>query len=134
MYIVIVGAGKIAQELTAICLKNNCRVAVVEKESEEAEKMIKKFNQISVFNADIAQKGILDEIDAEKADVLIATTNDDSVNLMTMYLGKQWKIDCLIAMLNNDEHQEMFNQLGVRILTNPQEIIANKLFSFIEQD
>ena len=51
---------------------------------------------------------------------------------MAMVLGKHHQVENLIAMLQDDEHRTMFEKLGVQVLSNPEKLIAQKLYSFVD--
>lgn len=130
MYLIIIGAGAVTKQLIAIAKDKGDRVAVIEKETERARDIMQKFD-VQVFHGDISQANILQEAEAHNADAIIATTRDDSVNLMAMVLGKQYQVPNLITLLQEQEHQEMFEKLGITVLSDPEKLIAQKLHSFI---
>ena len=133
MYLIIVGAGAVTKQLVAIAQKQGHEIAIIEEEAERARKIMQEFD-VSIFQANIAQGGILDEADVDRADAIIATTNDDSINLMAMILGKQHQVKNLVTLLQEAQHQAMFEKLGVRVLSDPEKLIAQQLFSFIDSD
>lgn len=132
MYIIIVGAGAVGSSLVKLALENNHTVVVIESQEERAQSVLQKYD-VKVFHAKIAQGGILDEADADNADAIVATTGDDSANLMAMFLGKERGIKTLISMINDPEHQGMFERLGVQVLVDPEVIIAKHLYNFLDQ-
>lgn len=132
MYLIVVGAGPEGSSLVELALKDGHKVAIIEKDRERAQAVLQKYD-VQVFHANIAQGGILDEAEADKADALIATTGDDSANLMTMVLGKERHIKTLISMVNDSEHQAMFERLGVQVLLHPEVIIAKHLYKLCNQ-
>ena len=132
MYLIVVGAGATAGSLVSIAIKQGCRVTVIEKDEKKAQAILKK-HDIQVLQVDIAQGGILDEANANRADALVAITNDDSTNLMAVFLGKEHGIKNLVSMVNNSQHQAMFESLGARVVVDPEVIIAQQIFSFIDQ-
>ncbi len=117
--------------MVSIITEQGHKVAVIEKKAERARAIMQEFD-IQVFHADIAQANILEEADIKHADAIIATTKDDSVNLMAMVLGKQHQVEHLITLLQVAEHQAMFEKLGVQVLSDPEKLVAQKLFSFID--
>lgn len=133
MYLIIIGAGDVTKQLIATAKEQGHKVAVIEKEAERARKIMQEFD-ISIFHADIAQGKILEEANVEKADAIIATTRDDSVNLMAMVLGKQYGVKHLITLLQEKDNQGMFEKLGITVLSDPEKLIAQKLYSFIEEE
>ena len=131
MYLIIVGAGLVSQQLVAIATEQGHKVAVIEKQEKRAREIMQQFD-VQVFHADISQANILEEAGAKNADGIIATTKDDTVNLMAMVLGKQYQVKHLITLLQEAEHQSMFEKLGIQVLSDPERLIAQKLFSFID--
>ncbi|ACK72491.1 TrkA-N domain protein [Gloeothece citriformis PCC 7424] len=132
MYLIIVGAGIVAQHLISLALDQGYRVGVIEKNQDLAQSILKKYD-VDVFQGNIAEGGILDEAEADKANAIIATTEDDSVNLMAMLLGKEKGIKTLIAVIQENQHQKMFEHLGVQVIANPEKIIAQRLLSLVQQ-
>ncbi|MEO0836885.1 MAG: NAD-binding protein [Cyanobacteria bacterium J06642_3] len=133
MYLIIVGASAVGKQLVSIIKEQGHKVAVIEKQEQRAREIMQQFD-VQVFHADIAQKNILEEANVAKADGIIATTKDDAVNLMTMVLGKHYQVENLISLLQEAEHQTMFEKLGVKVLSNPEKIVAQKLFSLVDSD
>ena len=131
MYLIIIGAGAVTKQLIAIAKTQKHQVAVIEKDRERAREVMQEFD-VRIFNADIAQGKVLEEAGVERADAIIATTRDDSVNLMAMVLGKQYQVKNLITLLQEADHQAMFEKLGVRVLSDPEKLIAHELYSFID--
>jgi len=130
MYLIIVGAGSVSKQLVAVITEQGHKVAVIEKHEQRAREIMQEFD-VRVFHADIARANILEEAEIKRADGIIATTKDDSVNLMAMVLGKEHQVKHLVTLLQEAKHQAMFEKLGVRVLSNPEKLVAQKLFSFV---
>ncbi|MBZ8181739.1 MAG: NAD-binding protein [Oscillatoria sp. PMC 1051.18] len=134
MYFIIVGGGAEGASLASLALELGHQVAMIESNSEQAQTLLQKFDNVKVFNADIAESGILEEVDIERADALFATTDDDSANLMAVFLAKEKKVKNIVTMLNNKGHQQMFERLGAKVLVNPETIIAQRLLDFLDRE
>jgi trk system potassium uptake protein TrkA len=126
MYIIVVGASPEGESFIDLALDKGHRVALIEPNEERARAVLQK-HDIGVFHADIAMGGILDEAQANQAEAILAVTADDSTNLMAMVLGQQYQIKSLISMVNEAQHQAMFERLGVKVLVNPETIVAKHL-------
>ncbi len=133
MYVIVVGGGLVARSLISQAIEDGHAVAVIEEDEERARVMLKQHDQVQVFQASIAQGGILEEAGGKKADVLFATTEDDSANLMAMVLGKEYGIKHLVTMLSDRKHKDMFEKLGFQVLVDPEKLIAQRLFSFVDK-
>ena len=131
MYLIIVGAGAVSKQLISVAQEQGHKVAIIEKNADRARDIMREFN-LQVFHADIAQGKILEEAGIDRADAIIATTKDDSVNLMAMVLAKEYGVKNLITLLQENEHRAMFEKLGIQVLSDPEKLIAQKLYSFID--
>ena len=130
MYLIVVGAGPEGSSLIDLALKDGHEVALIETNEERARKVVQNYN-VNVFQADIAEGGILEEAQANRADGIIATTRDDTANLMAMFLGKEHGIKSLVSLVNEPQHQKLFQRLGVRIFTDPEVVIAKHLYHLV---
>ncbi len=131
MYLIIVGAGAVTKQLIATAQEQGHKIAVIEKQTDRAREIMQEFD-VQVFHADIAEGGVLDEADVDHADAIIATTRDDSVNLMAMILGKNHNVKNLITLLQEKKHCTVFENLGFQVLSDPERLIAQKLYSFVD--
>jgi len=132
MFIVIIGAGGIGKELTKLVVnegKNN--VIVIDKNQERCEEIARKFDAIAI-NADATQEETLDESEIKKADVLVATTGDDAVNLMVVSLAKNKGVKHLVSVVNQEESKPMFIEKNVKMVKNPYVVMAESLYKSIK--
>lgn len=132
MYVLVIGATPEGASLIDILIERGHQVALIEANEERARQVLKQ-HDVDVFQASISDGNILDEARAGAADVIVAATEDDSANLMAMFLGKEYGIEALISVINEPKHQPMFERLGVIVLANPASIIARQLYRLIEK-
>ena len=130
MYYIIVGAGHVGSNLAQIALEDGHEVALVERDDERANAANERFDAL-VIHADIAQSGILAEAGVKRADCLVATTGDDSANLMAMFLGNEHEIATLISIVNDNGHKPLFERLGVKVFFDPDLLVAQQLYRMI---
>jgi trk system potassium uptake protein TrkA len=132
MYIVIIGAGGIGRRLTEIALKDgNHNIIVIDKNQMACESIARKYDAVAI-NADATQEETLDESEVKKADVLVTTTKDDAVNIMVCSLAKNKGVKNLISVVNRDESKPMYMEKGVKMIKNPNTIMAEHLYKSIK--
>ncbi len=132
MYIVIIGAGGIGRRLTEIALKDgNHNIIVIDKNQIACESIARKYDAVAI-NADATQEETLDESEVKKADVLVTTTKDDAVNIMVCSLAKNKGVKNLISVVNRDESKPMYMEKGVKMIKNPNTIMAEHLYKSIK--
>jgi len=132
MYIVIVGAGGIGQRLTEIALKDgHHNVIVIDKDQARCEEIARKYDAVAI-NADATQEETLDESEVKKADVLVATTNDDAINLMVVSLAKNKGVKHLVSVVNQEESKPMYMEKSVKMIKSPNIVMAENLYKSIK--
>ncbi|QDT52119.1 Trk system potassium uptake protein TrkA [Caulifigura coniformis] len=132
MYIIVVGCGSIGSRMIELAIADRHEVVLIEERADRAEAAARRYDA-RVLHANIAHGDILKEAGGDKADALIATTSDDSANLMTMFLGRQAGIRSLVTLVSQTDHVPLFERLGVQILTDPDVIVARHLYGFVRQ-
>lgn len=132
MYIVIVGAGGIGRRLTELALKDGRHnVIVIDKDQAKCEEIARKYDAIAI-NADATQEETLDESEVKKADVLVATTNDDATNLLVVSLAKNKGVKHLVSVVNQEESKPLYMEKGVKMVKNPDIVMAENLYKSIK--
>ncbi len=132
MYMIIVGAGSIGTSLIDIATKDKNNVVVVESNANRAKELSNKYD-ITVLNADATSAETLREAGSDRADALITTTSDDAINLMVVSIADRLKIPSIVAVVNDREHAEFFHKLGANVLENPEDVVANHLYTAVRQ-
>ncbi|GAA0227292.1 potassium channel family protein [Haladaptatus pallidirubidus] len=132
MYLIIVGAGDIGSQLISIATQNNNDVVVIEKDQERAERASMEFDCL-VLHDDATVIDTLEEAGAERADALISTTDQDATNIMVCLLGQEMEVPSLISVVHNPEHMNIFRQIGVNVIENPQRLIADYLYRAVKR-
>lgn len=132
MYLIIVGAGDIGSQLIGIATQNNNDVVVIEKDPAKAEAAAKQFDAL-VMNDDATIMDTLEEAGGDHADALIATTEHDATNIMVGLLGQELDIPSLVSVVHNPEHMNIFRQIGINVIENPQRLIAEYLYRAVKR-
>ncbi len=128
MYIIIIGLGGIGQNLARIAVSEKHNVVVIDIDRKKCNDAVTKYDLISV-NGDATSAAILDEAGISEADVLIATTGSDAVNLLAMLQAKEKGVKNIRTIVNEPEHIEIFKQMGVTIHKNPDAIVAEDIYN-----
>jgi len=127
MYIIIVGAGDIGTPLIDIATRSGNEVVVIERDTQKADEIASGYDCM-VLGADATVKETLDDAGAERADAIISTTDQDATNVMICLLAEEFDIPGITSVVHNAEHMNLFRQIGVNTIENPQQLIAGYLY------
>ncbi|WP_338729544.1 TrkA family potassium uptake protein [Haladaptatus sp. DJG-WS-42] len=132
MYIVIVGAGDIGTPLIQIATSGGNEVVVIERDEAKAELVASSFDCL-VIHDDATVKDTLLDAGADRADALISTTDQDATNIMVCLLSQELSIPKIVSVVHNPDHMDIFRQIGVNTMENPQRLIAEYLYRSVKR-
>ncbi|MGF1514078.1 MAG: potassium channel family protein [Elainellaceae cyanobacterium] len=132
MYLIIVGAEAEGRRFIGMAVEQSHEVTVIEEDEEKARQVLKE-NDVRVLRGDIGDDKILQEAEVDRADGIVATTHDDSKNLMAMVLAKEYGVKLRISLVNQASHVQMFKALEVEVVSDPASIVAHQLYKALDQ-
>ncbi|MCP3875975.1 MAG: Trk system potassium transporter TrkA [Desulfobacteraceae bacterium] len=132
MKIIIVGAGEVGYNIANRLASENKRVIVIDKD-EKAIKRLSENLDVQTVTASGSNPGVLIEAGIKKADILLAVTDSDEVNLvaclMTNLISPETK---KLARVRNSDFDPYHNSLKkdhpqIDTLINPETEVVNTI-------
>jgi trk system potassium uptake protein TrkA len=125
MNILLVGGDKLAYFLCREFSQQGFTTTVIDMQPEKATALARETNA-RVIVGDGSNPLILKEAGAYQADVLVAMTARDDINLVACQIAQhQYGVPRTIALVNDPDYREVFEQLGVTITFSPTQILAS---------
>ncbi|HZJ18504.1 MAG TPA: NAD-binding protein [Patescibacteria group bacterium] len=125
MNIIIVGGNEIGLNLAKL-FEKEAEITIVEKDEILAKELSQKTN-VLIIHGDGTDISILKEAKINKADALVVTTGDDTINLMVSQIGKSEKVPIVIPLVRKPENVELFKRLGVNSVVSVAGSIASDI-------
>ncbi len=132
MYIIVVGAGDIGMPLIEIATRSGNEVVVVERDDQRADRVADEYDCL-VLNDDATRKETLVDAGVKRADAIVSTTDRDATNVMVSLLAKEFDVPAVLSVVHNPEHMDLFRQIGVNTMENPQQLIAEHLYRSVSR-
>lgn len=134
MKIVIAGAGVVGESLCNELSEVGNDVILIEKEEKTLNKIVENYD-ITGMVGNGASYETLNEAGADTADIFIAATESDELNIISSIIAKKIGAKFTIARVRNPEYssnmQFVRENLGISLMLNPEletaKNIANKL-------
>ena len=131
MHIVIVGGGGVGYELARNLSEKAQDVIVIEKNEMKARRF-KEALDVMVIEDNGANAAVLEQADIRSADMLIAVTQIDEVNIIACMLAKQYNVPITVCRIRNSGYAEDSSiltprQLGIDIVINPERVAAMEI-------
>jgi trk system potassium uptake protein len=125
MYIIVGGGGDVGYYVTKSLFQQGHEVLLLEKGAARYQALKEELGQ-SVIRGDACEARTMDEVGANRADVVIAVTGEDEDNLVICQMAKQrYKVGRTIARLNDPKHEVIFEKLGIDISVSPTKAILS---------
>ncbi len=131
MYILIVGAGEVGSYVARIMVDEGHEVAVIETEERVARRLDTVLDALVVHGSGVSP-AVLRQAGVERADLLLAVTAVDEVNLVVCMTARKYGNQQLraVARVRQSHHLAghlalSAKDLGLDALISPEEAIAN---------
>lgn len=136
MKVIIAGAGDIGTELAKRLIADNHDVVVLEKDSEKISSLSNKLDAMLLQETGERISALVDA-GVEEADVFIAVTDSDELNIMFCMIAKKLANIKTVARVRNPEytsHKMLLTseQLGIDIMIDPEGLTALEIAKLIK--
>jgi len=138
MKVIIVGAGEVGFHIAERLSKEGHDVTVIEKSREKEQLLKSKLNAL-VVRGSAAAVDVLEQAGIDRADLFIAVTDQDEVNLVSCLLARERGTARIVARIKSLEYTtaEWANnarKLGIDLLINPQQVVTDEIFRIISYE
>jgi len=131
MRIIIVGGGKTGSYIAKLLASENHSIKVIEQKKTAVAKLSCDIDPANIIRGNGSDPTVLEEADILHADVVVAVTGEDEVNLVVSMLAKmEYGVGRVVARVNNPNNSWMFNAgMGVDVGIDQ----ASTLARFVEE-
>ncbi|MBQ7373142.1 MAG: Trk system potassium transporter TrkA [Clostridia bacterium] len=134
MKIVIIGLGTIGKTILKVLAKEKHSITIIDEKKEKIEELIEKYDVFGVVGNG-ACMDIQKEARVQGADLVIALTDSDELNIFACMVARKVGAQNTIARVRNPDYSnqiaEMKDDLGISMLVNPEKDTANEIFNLI---
>jgi trk system potassium uptake protein TrkA len=112
-YIVIVGCGRLGSYLANRLSHEGNSVVIIDKDEATFNNLSHDFSGFRI-GGDTTQLSVLNEAKLKNADILIAATHDDNVNLMVAQIARNiFKVPQVLARVFDSKREEVYAQMDI---------------------
>ena len=130
MKIILAGCGKVGLSIAEQLVSEKHDIIVIDRDPRIADTV---GNDLDVFciTGDAASRDVLNEADAAEADLLIAVTESDEINLLICLIAKKLGVTNTIARVRNpisvDDIALIKEDMGLSMFINPEMSAAREI-------
>ncbi|MGD2094159.1 MAG: TrkA family potassium uptake protein [Phycisphaerales bacterium] len=131
MYIVVTGGGMVGGGLVRRLLDNKHDVVLIERQKDICDKLYAETGVIAI-NASATSIEALSEAGIAKADVVVATTGNDSDNLACAILAKSFDVPQVIVRMRDPAYKNAYRVAGVHSIVRVTDLMVSQIMMDIE--
>ena len=134
MKIVIIGLGTIGRTILRNLSSEGHTITIIDEDKTKIEKLIEKYDVFGIVGNG-ASMDIQAEANVQDAELVIALTRSDELNILACLVAKRIGAKNTIARVRNPAYRrqiaEMKGDLGISMVVNPERDTADEIFNLV---
>lgn len=135
MHIIIAGCGKVGELLTSYIAGEGHDVVVIDTDPEIIEDTVNEYDVMGIAG-NCGMSSVLLEAGAAKADLIVAVTASDELNIICCMVAKKLGVRHAIARVRNPDYSKqmtfMRGEFGLSMAVNPEYDAAEEILRIIQ--
>lgn len=131
--VIIIGGGNVGLSVASQLEQGSDRIRakVIERSRECAENAAEQLERTIVLHGDGLDKDLLEEANLDKADALLAVTDDDKTNLLTATRAKAAGCPQVVALVNDHGLAPLMQPLNIDAFIHPRATTVSSILRHI---
>jgi len=113
--------------------QSRTRVKIIENTRERAIAIADELRRTVVLHGSALDQKVLLEADAANADLMVALTNDDQVNILSGVMAKRLGCKANLVLLNNPAYHEFARTLDIDSHVNPRNVTISRVLQHVRR-
>lgn len=134
MKIVIIGLGTIGKTILKNLSGEGHTITIIDEDKNRIESLIEKYDVMGVVGNG-ASMDIQNEAGVADAQLVIALTRSDELNILACLVAKKVGAENTIARVRNPDYRkqiiDMKDDLGISMVVNPERATADEIFNIV---
>ena len=131
--VIIIGGGNVGLSVASQLEKRTDRIRakIIERSRECAERAAEALERTIVLHGDGLDMDLLEEANLDKADALLAVTDDDKTNLLTATRAKAAGCPLVVALVNDHGLASLMKPLNIDAFIHPRATTVSSILRHI---
>ncbi|MDR2480170.1 MAG: NAD-binding protein [Treponema sp.] len=117
--------------LKSLIPKSSRRVVIIEQDYKLCKELAARFPEALILNEDISDESFVNEEQLDGLDLLVTTTNNQELNIITAVYLKSRGIERTIALVTGSGYAAMARQLGVDVVIPMKSVVVDSILSHL---
>jgi trk system potassium uptake protein TrkA len=137
MRVVILGAGQVGSNLAKKMVREHHDVVIIDRKAEKIQAVEEQMDVLGLVGNGVSLP-VMKQAQVEKADLFIAVTRNDDINILACIFAKEFGVPRKIARIRDEsysmdpKHLDL-KELGIDFIIHPEETAAKNVVTLIRQ-
>ena len=132
MRIILTGAGELGRLVVESLVEMAHDVTVIDDREDVCSSVADEYD-VMVLCGDVTRPDVLERAGIEKADLVIALTEDDKQNLITALIAKEYGVERVMVKLDDSGFNIVCHKLGIEEIISPRVATARLIASMVRR-
>ncbi|MBO8131790.1 MAG: Trk system potassium transporter TrkA [Candidatus Marinimicrobia bacterium] len=135
MKVILIGAGEVGYYLAKKLIQENHDLYIIDNNPDKVERVSETLDAI-VIHGNGASQNVLESVGAKDADILIAASSIDEVNILSCLIGKEVGVKNTVARVRSREFLKEGSVInkekyGIDLIVHPEKVTADEIIKLI---
>ncbi|WP_157019225.1 Trk system potassium transporter TrkA [Mesorhizobium xinjiangense] len=113
--------------------QRHTKVKIIEDTRQRAVAIADKLRRTVVLHGNALDQKMLLEADVQDADLMVAVTNNDQVNILSSVMAKRLGCKSNLALLNDPTYHDFTRMLGIDAYVNPRSVTISRVLQHVRR-
>ncbi len=136
MKAIIIGAGEVGFHIAKLLTLQSNDVVLIDESEEACQRVDEQLDLLSLRGSG-ASPHLLKAAGIDEAEILIAVTNRDEINILACQIASRYNVEIKIARVSNPDYFSSESEFtpadfGIDLLVNPEELCVAEFFRLLK--
>nr|MBA3449280.1 Trk system potassium transporter TrkA [Pseudaminobacter sp.] len=113
--------------------QSRTKVKIIEHDRERAVTIADALRRTVVLNGSALDQKLLLEADIQDADLMVALTNNDQVNILSSVMAKRLGCKSNLSLINNPSYLDITKSVGIDATVNPGTVTISRVLQHVRR-
>lgn len=131
--IIIAGGGRIGSLACQYLIRTGRKITIIDNVYENCKALSERFPDALVLHADISDENIFEEEQLDSYDLIITTTNNEELNILTAVYAKSLGIKRALALVAKSNYMSIAARLKIDSIISPKVSTVDAILKFLRR-
>ena len=131
--VVIAGGGETGLHLARMLERETFKVTIIEQDEQRSTILANLLERATVIRGDAKGREFLEELRVGTADVFVAATGEDEVNMMLGVEANDLGAEQVMAIIAKPDYVSVLGRLGIGKAVSQRDVMAKQIVGFLNE-